>query len=154
MRLCCSAYGGSWVPVFESSQACAESQTCWPVGVSVSDIYCIISAGGMSGPQVTATCNTEGRFSEPCGCRMEYCNLLDGPMAICTWCLTQVVPRPVLSVLPMRFPVVAIDAAIAPLEADALRLNLHVAHMRESEVSFQDFIVLECTTKQRGCFHP
>ncbi|CAL8470187.1 g9729 [Coccomyxa elongata] len=95
MRLCCSAYGGSWVPVFESSQACAESQTCWPVGVSVSDIYCIISAAGMSGPQV--------------------------------------VPRPVLSVLPMRFPVVAVDAAIAPLEADALRLNLHLAHMRESE---------------------
>ncbi len=75
---------------------------------------------------------------------MQSCKLPDEQMAIFTWCLTQVVPRPVLSVLPMQIPVVAVDAATSSLEADALRLNLHVAHMREFEVSSQQVAVLTC----------
>ena len=54
MRLRSPLYGGSWVPVFEASKGCSESQTCWPVGVSASEIYCIISPASTSGPQVRA----------------------------------------------------------------------------------------------------
>ncbi len=52
MRLRSSVYGGCWVPVFEVSKGCSENQTCWPIGISSSEIYCIISAASASGPQV------------------------------------------------------------------------------------------------------
>lgn len=55
MRLRTPAYGGSWVPVFEASKDCSESQTCWPIGISALEIYCIITPANSNGPQVDSS---------------------------------------------------------------------------------------------------
>ena len=46
----------------------------------------------------------------------------------------QVVPRPVLSVLPLQVPVVNVDSSAAQHESDVLLQHIHLNHLRELEV--------------------
>lgn len=43
-----------------------------------------------------------------------------------------------MSVLPLHIPVVAMDAGISQLEADVLRQNIYVAHLKGQEVCRND----------------
>ena len=52
LRICSRDYGGSWVPVFVSAQQRKNSETYWPVSLSLTQLTCIVCSGAQPIPQV------------------------------------------------------------------------------------------------------
>ncbi|GAX80265.1 hypothetical protein CEUSTIGMA_g7703.t1 [Chlamydomonas eustigma] len=52
LRMRSSVMGGSWVPVFESSAHCVAGEVFWPVGLSISNLTCIVCSKSQPNPHL------------------------------------------------------------------------------------------------------
>eukprot|EP00850_Spirogloea_muscicola_P012300 SM000079S22418 [mRNA] locus=s79:8874:14531:- [translate_table: standard] len=83
LRMFCDGYGGCWVSVFSSSiERKCSSESHWVVGLSTSDVYCIV------------------------------------------------VPRPVLTTLPLRVPLVSSDLGAENIEEEYVRGSIQLLQAR------------------------
>ena len=53
LRVRTAGFGGSWVPVFVSAQQRKNSETYWPVSLTLSTLNCIVCKSNQPEPQVS-----------------------------------------------------------------------------------------------------
>jgi len=113
----------------------SEDDNYWVVGLNSSKLFCIVCKSPEIYPSVGAL--------PPLGCYQLSITCLTLPVIFCfhhrTSCLFQVMPKPVLTLLDLSFPLASSDLGAGDLENEFIMSNLQLSQVHGSFPLFKSF---------------